>query len=222
MVQLVEKKYWIAKVVDVDKENEITYCEDIYTGEIIACKGVRHHVAERMGCNTGDIGYYVTINHYEDGYFIIEQVHKDNLREMSRNAYKHIYQKTKKAWKDTNGVIEICFGKESGISTFNRQNKGKKGWCKRITGLDSEMKNGYGIKGDWVSLTKTTKTEIVQNQLYIDCSPSENGCNYHLFTVKDGEIILLAETDVQQGWANELWKDIEENFELLSGHLMPI
>ena len=106
-------------------------------------------------------------------------------------------------------MVLINFKKESNIPTFSRA---RKGWAKRITGLNKEQANGYSLEGEFVNLGNFD-TNLLDG-IYIDCSKKANSDGevektYHLFTVTDGSITLLQTESDCKGWAVKFWGNIE-------------
>ena len=107
-------------------------------------------------------------------------------------------------------MVLINFKQQCNIPTFSRA---RKGWAKRITGLNKEHSNGYSFQGDFVSLGNFD-TNLV-NGIYLDCSKSvdENDeviKTYHIFTCEDGEINLLKTVEDGKGWAVQCWDVIDD------------
>lgn len=107
-------------------------------------------------------------------------------------------------------MVLINFKQQCGIPTFSRA---RKGWAKRITGLNKEHSNGYSFQGDFVNLGNFD-TNLV-NGIYLDCSKSvgENDeviKTYHIFTCEDGEINLLKTVEDGKGWAVQCWDVIDD------------
>lgn len=104
----------------------------------------------------------------------------------------------------------VNFKKECNIPTFSRA---RKGWAKRITGLDKSKANGYSFQGDFVSLGNFDTNLL--NGVYLDCSKKANNegeveKTYHIFSVEDGEITLLQTVEDGKGWAVKCWDSIDD------------
>lgn len=107
-------------------------------------------------------------------------------------------------------MVLINFKQQCNIPTFSRA---RKGWAKRITGLNKEHSNGYSFQGDFVNLGNFD-TNLV-NGIYLDCSKSvgeddEVIKTYHIFTCEDGEINLLKTVEDGKGWAVQCWDVIDD------------
>ena len=107
-------------------------------------------------------------------------------------------------------MVIINFKKECNIPTFSRH---RKGWAKKITGLNKEHPNGYSLEGEFVRLGNFDTN--LTDGIYLDCSkkPNDDGeveKTYHLFTVEDGKITLLQTEEDCRGWAVKFWDNIEK------------
>ena len=205
----------IAQVIAIDTDTEETICQLINdSNAYIRAKGIRNAINDlRFKDKYGAKGYFVYLYYNEDdkAWYITEQV--QHLKHNYRNEFitrKHEREALKQSFDQTNS-INIVFGKESGIETFNRS-KGmhKNGYAKRIDSINPNQKNGYGLKGDFISLTMSKPTELFENVLYLDCSRGKTYEEdiYHLFTVKDGKVHLIATNNS----IKSLWDDIEQWF----------
>lgn len=109
-------------------------------------------------------------------------------------------------------MVLINFKQECGIPTFSRA---RKGWAKRITGLDKQHSNGYSFQGDFVNLGNFD-TNLVDG-IYLDCSKKADDegeviKTYHIFTCEDGKIELLKTVEDGKGWAVQCWDVIDDYF----------
>lgn len=107
-------------------------------------------------------------------------------------------------------MVLINFKKECGIPTFSRA---RKGWAKKISGLNKEHPNGYSLEGEFVTLGNFDTN--LTDGIYIDCSKKANDegeveKTYHLFTVTGGEIKLIQTESDCKGWAVKFWENIED------------
>lgn len=107
-------------------------------------------------------------------------------------------------------MVLINFKQECGIPTFSRA---RKGWAKRITGLNKEYPNGYSLEGEFVTLGNFDTN--LTDGIYIDCSKKSNDDGevektYHLFSVTGSEIKLIQTEADCKGWAVKFWENIEE------------
>lgn len=202
-------KYQCGQVIDIDFENNKTYVQLIEnSNQYIVAIGVHHHKAIS---NVGIVGYFVELNKFGNDWYIVSQS-KDLEDIAEHNKIAHRFNEAKKrkdAIIEAKNGIEICFGKESGIDTFSRSKKRwKNGYAKHIKNINSHQKNGYGLIGDFISLTESKKTRLYENELYLDCTRSETNYKddiYHLFTIKDSKVCLLAKGNS----IKEIWNDIE-------------
>ena len=205
-------KYEVGQVISVDYKNKTTtvqLCTD--ADKYIVAKGVRHFKAIS---DVGSIGYFVELNKETDGddnnWYIISQA-KD-LRDLVEHDTPYVCRlhDAKERHKNTEiKTISIVFGKESGIDTFYRgRNAHKNGYAKEIRKLDNHNKNGYGLIGDFISLTNSKPTELKENSLYLDCSRGETWKDdtFHLFTVKDGKVVLIDKAHS----IRDLWETMED------------
>ena len=106
-------------------------------------------------------------------------------------------------------MVLINFKKDCGIPTFSRA---RKGWAKKISGLNKEHPNGYSLEGEFVTLGNFDTN--LTDGIYLDCSKKANDDGevektYHLFTVTDGKIQLLQTESDCKGWAVKFWDNIE-------------
>lgn len=105
----------------------------------------------------------------------------------------------------------LNFKKQGNIKTFSRA---RKGWCKKVTGIDKTQKGGYSILGEFIKLGNFDT--YLTNGIYLDCSKSGRGkknpdIDYHLFKVQDNEITLLKHlSNPENNWVIEFWDLIEE------------
>lgn len=107
-------------------------------------------------------------------------------------------------------MVLINFKKECGIPTFSRA---RKGWAKKISGLNKEHPNGYSLEGEFVTLGNFDTN--LTDGIYLDCSKKadEDGeveKTYHLFTVTNGNIELIQTESDCKGWAVKFWDNIED------------
>lgn len=107
-------------------------------------------------------------------------------------------------------MVLINFKQQCGIPTFSRA---RKGWAKKISGLNKEHPNGYSLEGEFVSLGNFNTN--LTDGIYIDCSKKANEDGevektYHLFTVSDGNIELIQTESDCKGWAVKFWDNIDD------------
>ena len=206
----------IAQVIGVDTDTEETICQLIWKpNQYIRAKGVRNAINDlHFQDKYGSKGYFVYLYYNEDekAWFITEQV--KHLKHYSKNEYVTRLRERKalKQSLDQTKSIDIVFGKESGIETFHRR-KGthKKGYARKITKINPNQKNGYGVKGDFISLTMSKPTTLYENTLYLDCSRGETWKEdvIHLFDIRDGKVHLIAKGNS----IAEVWDSMEKWFE---------
>jgi len=215
--KLLKNGYECGQVIDYDFETGETIVQLIYKpNQYIRAKGIRNAINDlRYKSKFGSKGYFVCLNHYEDGWYIIAQ--SETLKwfdSVNDNYYAHRYNERKTlqdAQNNESKSISIVFGKESGIDTFNRsKNSHKNGYAREVKRIDSNKKNGYGIKGDFISLTMSKPTTLYENRLYLDCS---RGKTYkedviHLFDIKDSKVHLIAKGNR----ISDIWDDMEKWF----------
>ena len=90
------------------------------------------------------------------------------------------------------------------------------GWAKTVTGIDTAHLDGYSLKGEFIDNSTTGEYLVSEGTLYLDCdiqgSRKNKVSHYRLFTMKKGELWLMAETTNQDNrtWAVDLWPKIEE------------
>ncbi len=202
------EKYFIGQVIDTDAETQITKVQSIFNEDEYALAVDINNAQNYLKSHIGSIGYFVELNKNNDGKWVIISQSKDLCDLENSNATTHRLLEAKKRHKSNNKKISIVFGKESGIDTFHRK-KGthKKGYAKHITDCDSSQKNGYGLKGDFISLTMSKETILEENELYIDCTRGETYKDdiFHLFTVKNDTVVLISTANR----IKDLWDDIE-------------
>ena len=107
---------------------------------------------------------------------------------------------------------------DSDDNQIRRNSSKPKGWAKSIETLNARQKNGYGLIGDWVN----KNTQLHEGQVYLDASPissESNKIRYSVFTIKNQKLNIIAQTEKQQGWAKEIWDDVE--FALAENGLNP-
>lgn len=109
-------------------------------------------------------------------------------------------------------MVLINFKQQCNIPTFSRA---RKGWAKKISGLDKEYPNGYSLQGEFITLGNFDTN--LTDGIYLDCSKKANDDGevektYHLFTVTNGEIQLLQTESDCKGWAVKFWDNIENYF----------
>ena len=204
-----EVLYQCGQVISIDYDKKETIVQLIeHPNEYIVAIGVQHHNAIS---DVGSIGYFVELNKFGNDWYIVSQS-KDLEDIAESNKVAHRFTEAKKrreALIQAKQGIEIVFGKESGIDTFSRSKKRwKNGYAKHIKNIDSHQKNGYGLIGDFISLTESKKTRLYEDELYIDCTRSETDYTediYHLFTIRDGKVCLLAKANR----IKDIWDDIE-------------
>ena len=105
---------------------------------------------------------------------------------------------------------------EEQLTGYDRYNGG---WVKSVTGLDKNYQNGYSLKGNFIGNKRIKNVNLVENELYLDCSiggsRKNQEKNYHLFKLEDGKIkIIKTIEDGQQDWAVLLWEDVERELGL--------
>lgn len=105
---------------------------------------------------------------------------------------------------------KIC--EKNGINTFSRT---RGGWMKQVEGLDKQHSNGYSFVGSTFVKVGNFKSSIL-NGLYLDQSTSvvdnEKVLTMNLFDIHDGEVKLLKTVPKDDGWAIELWDEVEKYF----------
>ena len=107
-------------------------------------------------------------------------------------------------------MTQTC--KEKGINTFSRT---RGVWMKQVEGLDKSQNNGYSFIGDRFIKVGNFKSSIL-NGLYLDQSTSlvdnRKVFTMNLFDIQDGEVTLLKTVPKTNGWALELWDEVENYF----------
>ena len=107
-------------------------------------------------------------------------------------------------------MTQTC--KANGIDTFSRT---RGGWMKQVEGLDKSQSNGYSFIGDRFIKVGNFKSSIM-NGLYLDQSTSlvdnRKVFTMNLFDIQDGEVTLLKTVPKTNGWALELWDEVEKYF----------
>lgn len=201
-------KYFIGQVIETDVDNQKTKVQSIFDENEYAIAVAINNAQNYLNSQIGSIGYFVELNKNNDNKWVIVSQAKDLCDLGNSSATTHRLLEAQKRHQQPKKTIEIVFGKESGIETFHRR-KGthKKGYARHITDYDNSQKNGNGLKGEFISLTMSTKTVLVEGELYLDCSRGESWKDdtIHLFTIQDGKVHLIkTETSIRK-----VWDDIE-------------
>lgn len=201
-------KYFIGQVIENDIDNQKTKVQSIFNENEYAIAVGVNNAQNYLNRQIGSVGYFVELNRNKDGKWVIISQAKDLCDLENSSATTHRLLEAENRYRQPKKTIEIVFGKESGIETFHRR-KGthKKGYARHITNYDNNQKNGNGLKGEFISLTMSTKTVLVEGELYLDCSRGETWKDdtIHLFTVQDGKVHLIkTEPSIRK-----LWDDIE-------------
>ena len=107
-------------------------------------------------------------------------------------------------------MTQTC--KAKGITTFSRT---RGGWMKQVEGLDKSESNGYSFVGSNFIKVGNFKSNIM-NGLYLDQSTSvinnKKVFTMNLFKIHDGDVELLKTVPKNNGWAMELWDEVENYF----------
>lgn len=201
------ERYFIGQVIENDAETQTTKVQSIFNEDEYALATDIKNAQNYLKSHIGSIGYFVELNKNNDDKWVIVSQAKDLCDLGNSSATHHRLLEAQKRHQQPKKTIEIVFGKESGIETFHRK-KGmhKQGYARHIVDCDNSCKNGNGLKGDFISLTMSTTTVLEENELYLDCSRGETWKDdtIHLFTVKDGKVVLIKrENSIRKVW-NEI------------------
>lgn len=107
-------------------------------------------------------------------------------------------------------MTQTC--KANGITSFSRT---RGGWMKQVEGLDKQHSNGYSFVGSNFVKVGNFNTNIM-NGLYLDQSTSivdnHKVFTMNLFKIINGNVELLKTVPKTNGWALELWDEVEDYF----------
>lgn len=103
-------------------------------------------------------------------------------------------------------TMKINFKKD--VLPFEDFNFKGRSYCREISDIKPNCKNGYGLIGDFVE--KKKETELENGKLYISVSRGGDKEITHLFTIENDEPKLLKTSKAQKGAIKSLWSEIEK------------